>query len=74
MILPGKLHLECHPYYVILLLDSTNFLVNSIMTNTYTLNQAEYFIKFSKEAKAYVKVREKERVDKVHQFVKVTDQ
>jgi len=38
---------------------STNFLVSSIVDKSYSLTQAEFFVKFSKEAKAYQKTQEK---------------
>jgi len=53
---------------------STNFLVNSLMNKSYTIQQAEYFVRFSKEAKAYQKNKklqqEKERNDRVWEYVK----
>eukprot|EP01119_Soliformovum_irregulare_P013475 TRINITY_DN3588_c0_g1_i2.p1 TRINITY_DN3588_c0_g1~~TRINITY_DN3588_c0_g1_i2.p1 ORF type:complete len:195 (+),score=39.09 TRINITY_DN3588_c0_g1_i2:27-611(+) len=53
---------------------STLYLIKNLTDKAYSLNQAEYFVKFSKEAKAYQKTKaqrqETERVDKVHEFVR----
>jgi len=52
---------------------STNFLVNSITDKSYSFMQAEVFVKFSKEAKAYAKQREKnkgqEKINQVKEYV-----
>ena len=53
---------------------STNFLVNSLMDRSYTFQQAEYFVKFSKEAKEHTKKiqteKEKQHQQQVVEFVK----
>jgi hypothetical protein len=53
---------------------SSNYLVNNINNKTFTLTQAEFFVKFSKEAKAYAQTKQKkdaeDKVTKVYDFVK----
>jgi len=53
---------------------STQYIINGILNKTLSFTQAELFVKFSKEAKAYQKTKEKnkesERVAKVKEYVK----
>jgi hypothetical protein len=37
---------------------------------SYSLTQAEYFVKFSKEAKNYQKTKEKEKISKTYEYIK----
>jgi len=53
---------------------STNYLINSIADKSYSLTQAEFFVKFSKEAKAYAKVveknKEQKKIQQIQEYVK----